>query len=106
MPSSRTLWQRTTANQYVREGFAVVRYDKRGIGESTGQYVAPGAANSETIFPILASDLATIVDFFRLDSRIDSRSSRVVRGPFPRSCYRMVPGGRNDKIRREPRIST
>ena len=64
--------QEGTANQYVREGFAVVRYDKRGIGESTGQYVAPGTANSETIFPILASDLAAIVDFFRLDSRIDS----------------------------------
>ncbi len=61
-----------TAEQYVGEGFAVVRYDKRGIGESTGQYVAPGAANSETIFPILAADLAAIVDFFRLDSRIDS----------------------------------
>ena len=72
--SGRTIRQTEegTAKQYVREGFAVVRYDKRGVGESTGQYVAPGAANSETIFPILASDLAAIVDSFRLDARVDS----------------------------------
>ncbi len=67
-----------TSKQYVSEGFAVVRYDKRGVGESTGRYVAPGAANSETIFPILASDLAAIVDFFHLDSRIDSNKIGVL----------------------------
>ena len=64
---------------YAGHGFAVVRYDKRGVGESTGQYVGVGTADSEEVFPVLAADLAAVVDHFSVDSRVDASQIVVIR---------------------------
>ncbi|WP_421765065.1 alpha/beta hydrolase family protein [Ekhidna sp.] len=52
-----------SAQNYVRLGIAVLRYDKRGVGQSTGRYHDVNAANSPTVFPILADDVNSIVKY-------------------------------------------
>ena len=42
-------------------GLAVLAYDKRGVGESTGEYTGIGPANSERMFDLLASDALAAV---------------------------------------------
>jgi uncharacterized protein len=56
-------------------GFAVLAYDKRGVGGSTGEYASIGPANSDRMFDLLAADaLAGIV---ALKARRDIDPSRV-----------------------------
>jgi hypothetical protein len=38
-------------------GFAVIRYSKRGTGDSGGEVVGVGTANSQSTVPLLASDI-------------------------------------------------
>ena len=51
---------------YARElndlGFAVMRYDKRGTGESSGELQRVSLANSQTSIPLLASDMQAVLD--------------------------------------------
>ena len=51
---------------FVQAGFAVLRYDKRGVGGSGGVYeVAGNVPNSERVFPILAGDMIAGVEFLK-----------------------------------------
>jgi pimeloyl-ACP methyl ester carboxylesterase len=54
-------------------GFAVLRFDKRGAGESTGTYLNVGVIDSPDRFPLLASDVAAGVRFLRTRPEIDPR---------------------------------
>jgi uncharacterized protein len=60
------------ARRLVDAGFAVLRYDKRGVGDSGGVYETAGnVANSERVFPILAGDMLAGVEFLKTRSDVD-----------------------------------
>jgi uncharacterized protein len=59
--------------QWTRLGFAVLRFDKRGVGESTGTYVFVGTKDSPEVFPQLASDIAAGARFLRTRPEIDPK---------------------------------
>jgi dipeptidyl aminopeptidase/acylaminoacyl peptidase len=61
------------AQRWTSQGFAVLRYDKRGVGESTGTYSEVGSAASVTMIPLLAADVAAAARFLRLRPEIDAR---------------------------------
>jgi uncharacterized protein len=61
------------AGQWTRLGFAVLRFDKRGVGESTGTFVFVGTKDSPEVFPQLASDIVAGVRFLRTRPVIDPR---------------------------------
>lgn len=46
----------------LERGFAVLRYDKRGVGRSTGIYRGVSAANSESQIAELGGDMAAALD--------------------------------------------
>lgn len=56
-------------------GFAVLRYDKRGVGLSSGAYRGLSGANSFEVVPELAGDMLAGVVFLR--SRPDIDASRI-----------------------------
>ncbi|MET0556343.1 MAG: acyl-CoA thioester hydrolase/BAAT C-terminal domain-containing protein [Vicinamibacteria bacterium] len=58
-------------SRMTRAGFAVLRYDKRGVGQSTGTFEAPGLLNSDRLLPILAEDMVAGVNFLRTRPEID-----------------------------------
>ncbi|HET9316013.1 MAG TPA: prolyl oligopeptidase family serine peptidase [Vicinamibacteria bacterium] len=58
-------------SRMTQAGFAVLRYDKRGVGQSTGTFEAPGLLNSDRLLPILAGDMVAGVDFLRSRPEID-----------------------------------
>jgi uncharacterized protein len=61
------------AQGFVAAGFAVLRYDKRGVGDSGGVYeVAGNVPNSERTFPILAGDMLAGVEFLKTRPEIDA----------------------------------
>ena len=60
------------ALRLVAAGFAVLRYDKRGVGDSGGVYeLAGNVANSERTFPILAGDMLAGVEFLKTRGDVD-----------------------------------
>ena len=59
------------ARNYLGIGIAVLRYDKRGVGQSTGRFLDVNAANSPEIFPILADDMVSIAEFLASHRDID-----------------------------------
>lgn len=61
------------ASQWTRLGFAVLRFDKRGVGESTGTFVFVGTKDSPVVFPQLASDIVAGVRFLRTRPEIDPK---------------------------------
>jgi pimeloyl-ACP methyl ester carboxylesterase len=54
-------------------GLAVLAYDKRGVGESTGEYSMISAANSVGMFDLLAEDALAGVRTLAARKEIDSR---------------------------------
>lgn len=58
-------------SRMTQAGFAVLRYDKRGVGQSTGTFEAPGLLNSDRLLPILAGDMVAGVEFLRTRPEID-----------------------------------
>src|SRR5262245_14310786 len=64
------LW---ASRHFTDLGFAVLRFDKRGVGESTGTYVFVGTDDSPWVFPQLASDVAAGVRFLRTRPEIDPK---------------------------------
>ncbi len=58
-------------NPFVPEGMAVLRYDKRGVGESTGTFFNIGLGNSVSGLGVLASDLVAGVRFLKNFPEID-----------------------------------
>ena len=56
-------------------GMAVLAYDKRGVGGSTGEYTSIGPGNSERMFDLLAADALAGIE--ALSGRADIDKSRV-----------------------------
>jgi len=61
------------SRRFIDFGFAVLRFDKRGVGESTGTFVFVGTRDSPQVFPQLAGDVAAAVRFLRTRPEIDAR---------------------------------
>jgi len=55
----------------VWEGFAVLSYDKRGVGESGGEYPRDWGGGAEATLRILAGDAAAALSFLRKEPEID-----------------------------------
>jgi dienelactone hydrolase len=58
--------------EWTRRGFVVLRYDKRGVGESSGEYVGIGPRNSERMFALLASDMSAATMLLRNQPDVDA----------------------------------
>jgi dipeptidyl aminopeptidase/acylaminoacyl peptidase len=64
-PLTRNDWYNLmVSNFFVQHGYAVLRYDKRGVGDSTGKYPEVGTDNSEAIND-LADDALAGVEFLK-----------------------------------------
>jgi dienelactone hydrolase len=59
------------ADNLVRRGYIVLRYDKRGVGESGGEYTSVGVTNGEQMIALLASDMAAAAAFLRRQPDVD-----------------------------------
>lgn len=58
-------------NLLLPNGFAVFRYDKRGVGASQGVYSGVSAKNSSSLIPLLAADAAAAVNQVKENMSID-----------------------------------
>ena len=56
---------------FVQHGFAVLTYDKRGVGESTGSYKRVVVKNSESVLAELAGDALAGVELLKNHDQID-----------------------------------
>jgi uncharacterized protein len=56
----------------IELGFVVLAYDKRGVGQSTGQYEMIGPSNSVRMFDLLAADVLAGVEALRRRSDVDA----------------------------------
>jgi uncharacterized protein len=63
---------RYLASGFLSRGFATLCYDKRGVGESTGEYSSVGPRNSDRMFDALGEDMAAGVRFLRSHDAIDA----------------------------------
>jgi alpha-beta hydrolase superfamily lysophospholipase len=61
------------AERFLSMGLAVLTYDKRGVGQSTGTYVNVGTLRSEEIFAQLAGDALASVAVLKARRDIDDR---------------------------------
>ena len=59
--------------QFLARGYATFCYDKRGVGESTGEYSSVGPRNSVRMFGDLAEDMAAGVRFLRSQDAVDGQ---------------------------------
>ena len=65
--------QGRAASQFVSRGYVVLRYDKRGVGQSTGTYSGVGVRNGDRMFADLSSDMVAGVEFLRRQPDVDGR---------------------------------
>jgi hypothetical protein len=56
---------------FVQHGYAVLRYDKRGAGESTGKYPGVGTEDGEAALNDLADDALAGVEFLKNHDLVD-----------------------------------
>lgn len=68
------------SQQFVQRGFVVLRYDKRGVGESGGTYSGVGVLNSSRVLPELAGDVVAGVQFLGTQPDVDPRRIGLVGG--------------------------
>ena len=68
------------ASHFAALGLAVLRYDKRGVGQSTGRYRGVNAANSIEVFDILAGDVLAVVAHLKEHPRIDPAQIGLIGG--------------------------
>lgn len=59
------------ADGFLARGYATLCFDKRGVGQSTGQFLNVSPQNSVAVFEDLASDMAAGVEFLRSLPEID-----------------------------------
>lgn len=59
--------------RFLERGIAVVAYDKRGVGESTGQYSGVGPKNSDLMFDLLSGDAIACAEAIRKRPDIDPK---------------------------------
>jgi pimeloyl-ACP methyl ester carboxylesterase len=59
------------ADGFISRGYATLCFDKRGVGQSTGQYIPAIPQNSAAVFEDLSSDIAAGVEFLRSRPEID-----------------------------------
>jgi uncharacterized protein len=57
--------------EFIRVGFAVFHYDKRGVGDSEGRYSGVYSGNSERFLAELAADAAAAADMLAARADID-----------------------------------
>jgi len=60
------------------KGIALLTYDKRGVGKSTGSYDDVNPGSSEKVFKLLASDVLAWVDFLKKHGDINPRQIGLV----------------------------
>lgn len=68
------------AQQLIKNGYAVFRYDKRGVGESGGTFMEVGTLNSKEKIPLLASDAVAAIKALRSHPKIDAGNVIVMGG--------------------------
>jgi hypothetical protein len=68
------------AARLAARGYAVLRYDKRGVGLSGGTYENVGVANSERMIGVLAGDMAAGAAFLASRPEIDGRRIGLIGG--------------------------
>jgi pimeloyl-ACP methyl ester carboxylesterase len=68
------------ASRLAARGYAVLRYDKRGVGLSGGTYENVGVGNSERMIGVLAGDMAAGAAFLATRPEIDSRRIGLIGG--------------------------
>jgi len=61
------------AHGFLSRGFAVLAYDKRGVGESGGAYSGVGVGNSTGMLLLLARDAAAGLDWLLARPEVDPR---------------------------------
>ena len=60
-------------NVFLEQGFAVLSYDKRGVGASGGAYRGVGPLNSDSMIRLLAEDAAAALRTMAKHARVDPR---------------------------------
>jgi dienelactone hydrolase len=68
------------AYQLLEAGYAVFRYDKRGVGKSTGTFMEVGTYNSNERIPLLASDAVAAIKALKKHPQIDPGKIIVIGG--------------------------
>ena len=61
------------ATPFVSRGYIVLRYDKRGVGQSTGTYSGVGVGNGDRMFADLSGDMAACVEFLKKQPEVDGK---------------------------------